>query len=104
MPAPASSSQVVSLTDAADRVQVLVKSRPSGARLYRLGREFARTPVIVEIARGDRRVFEVGTPSLGTRRIAIDGTKPEITVTLAADPPPPLPSPASASAPAEPGG
>ncbi len=101
-PLPPSSSQVVSLTDAGDRVRVRVQSRPSGARLYRLGREFARTPITIEIARGDRRVFEVGTPSLGTRRIAIDGTKPEIMVTLAADPPPL--SPAQSPGPVDPNG
>jgi hypothetical protein len=85
MVSPTPVPSVVVLTDAGARVPVVIKSTPTGARVYRLGKEIARTPVIIEIAQGERRVFEVGSPSMGTRRIGVDGSKSEIMVRLGAE-------------------
>jgi len=86
---PASSASVVVETDSADRVGVLVKSRPTGAKVYRRGKEIGRTPLTIQIGRGEHRIFEVGWASSGSKRISVDGEKPEITVTLGGEPKPP---------------
>lgn len=73
---------VVVETDSQDRVSVLVKSKPKNARVYKRGKEIGKTPLVIQIGKGEHRIFEVG-PNLGaTRRVSIDGEKPEITVTL----------------------
>jgi hypothetical protein len=84
-PSPAPSAPVVVETDSTDRVNVVVKSRPPGARIYRRGKEIGRTPLTIQIGRGEHRIFEVGLTSSGARRISVDGEKPEITVNLAVE-------------------
>jgi hypothetical protein len=84
-PNPAPSTPVVVETDSTNRVSVLVKSRPSGARIYRRGKEIGRTPLTIQIGRGEHRIFEVGMTSSGARRISVDGEKPELTVNLAVE-------------------
>jgi hypothetical protein len=79
---PAPSGSVAVETDSMDRVSVLVKSRPTGARVYRRGKEIGRTPLTIQIGRGEHRIFEVGWTSTGTRRISVDGEKAEIAVIL----------------------
>ncbi len=86
---PLSSASVVVETDSADRVGVLVKSRPTGAKVYRRGKEIGKTPLTIQIGRGEHRIFEVGWASSGSKRISVDGEKPEITVNLGGEPKPP---------------
>lgn len=86
---PEPSVPVLAQTDSSDRIDILILSKPTGARVYRLGREIARTPVTIQIGRGERRVFEVGSPRLGTKRVTLDGEKSEIMVTLAGEVTPP---------------
>ncbi|HEY5959387.1 MAG TPA: PEGA domain-containing protein [Polyangiaceae bacterium] len=92
--ASAAPTPVLVQTEASDRVDVLVKSKPTGARIYRMGKEIGRTPAVIQIGRGEHRVFEVGSPSAGTKRISLDGEKSEVTVTLASAAPPPVLAPA----------
>ncbi len=61
---------------------MLVKSKPTGARVYRRGKEIGRTPLTIQIGRGEHRIFEVGFTNSGAKRISVDGEKPEINVTL----------------------
>jgi hypothetical protein len=86
---PSSSASVVVETDSADRVSVLVKSKPTGAKVYRRGKEIGKTPLTIQIGRGEHRIFEVGWASSGSKRVSVDGEKPEITVTLGGEPKPP---------------
>ena len=69
-------------TESADRVSVLIKSKPRSARVYKRAKEIGRTPLIIQIGRGEHRIFEVGLNLGATRRISLDGEKSEITVTL----------------------
>jgi hypothetical protein len=78
----ASTVPVVVETESLDRVSVLVKSKPKSARVYKRGKEIGRTPLVIQIGRGEHRIFEVGVNLGATRRISLDGEKPEITVTL----------------------
>ena len=85
-PSAASTVPVVVETDSNDRISVLVKSRPTGAKVLRRGKEIGRTPVVIQIGRGEHRIFEVGSPANGYRRISLDGEKTEILVAIG--PPP----------------
>jgi hypothetical protein len=79
---PSSTVPVVVETKSADRIDVLVKSRPSGVKVWRLGKAIGRTPLVIQIGRGERRIFEVGTPAYGVRRLSLNGDKTEVTVDL----------------------
>jgi len=80
---PGSTLPVVVETESSDRIDVLVKSNPSKVRVWKRGKEIGRTPLVIQIGRGEHRIFEVGTPAFGVRRLALNGDKTEITVNLA---------------------
>lgn len=80
---PSSTVPVVVETESSDRIDVLVKSNPSKVRVWKRGKEIGRTPLVIQIGRGEHRIFEVGTPAFGVRRLSINGDKTEITVNLA---------------------
>jgi hypothetical protein len=61
---------------------VVVKISPPGARLFRKGKAVGTSPVTIELAPGEKRSFEVGMPGWVTRRLVVDGTKPEILIGL----------------------
>lgn len=62
---------------------VIVKISPPGARLFYKGKPVGASPVTVELAPGEkRRSFEVGMPGWVTRRLVVDGTKPEVFIGL----------------------
>jgi hypothetical protein len=69
-------------TESDDRIDVVVKSRPNGVRVWRRGKEIGRTPLVIQIGRGERRVFEIGSPGYGTRRLSLNGEKTEVIVNL----------------------
>ena len=85
--APATSASstlpVVVETESSDRIDVLVKSNPSKVRVWKRGKEIGRTPLVIQIGRGEHRIFEVGTPAFGVRRLSLNGDKTEVTVNLA---------------------
>ena len=68
-----------------DTVRVAVKIRPEGARVFYRGKEVGRTPFLLELLRGERRVFEVGYPGYVSRRLVIDGTEGELIYGLTPD-------------------
>jgi hypothetical protein len=61
---------------------VIINVRPANARIYHRGKEAGRAPLRVELDPGKRRSFEVGSPGYMTRRIIVDGSKPEVLVGL----------------------
>ena len=105
VPSAEISSEVVVETDSKDRVSVLVNTRPPGARVLRRSKEIGRTPLTIQIGRGEHRIFEVSMVGFGAKRITLDGEKPEIMVNMATEakpqtvvvPAPAQPAPASAS-------
>lgn len=80
--APSSTVPVVIETKSNDRIDVLVKSRPSNVKVWRLGKAIGRTPLVIQIGRGEHRIFEVGGPAVGVRRLSLNGDKTEVTVDL----------------------
>jgi hypothetical protein len=81
--APASAATTPSSTSSGKTV-VIVNVRPPQARIYYRGKEAGRAPLRVELEPGQRRSFEVGYPGFMTRKIMVDGSKPEILVGLRA--------------------
>ena len=86
--AVAAAVPTVIVTDATERVAVLVESQPKGARIFRLGKEIGRAPLSIEIGRGEHRSFEVRSSGFATRRLALDGGKTKVLVKLALAPKP----------------
>jgi hypothetical protein len=63
-------------------VEVKINITPEGSKLTLKGEEVGKTPMTVEIARGERRVYEVVNKGYYPRRLVIDGTKTEISYGL----------------------
>jgi hypothetical protein len=62
---------------------VIVKLSPSNARLFRKGKPVGSSPVTVELGPDEKkRSFEVGAPGFVTRKLVVDGSKPEIFIGL----------------------
>jgi hypothetical protein len=79
---PASAEPPASASPEGTRV-VIVKLSPPGARLFYKGKPVGSSPVRVELAPGEkRRAFEVGMPGWVTRRLVVDGSKPEMFIGL----------------------
>jgi hypothetical protein len=66
---------------------VIVNVRPPQARIFYRGKEAGKAPLRVELEPGQRRSFEVGYPGFMTRKIVVDGSKPELLVGLRASSP-----------------
>jgi len=61
---------------------VIVKISPPGARLFHKGKPVGASPVTIELAPGEKRAYEVGMPGWVTRRLVVDGSKPEMFIGL----------------------
>jgi hypothetical protein len=74
-PAPATSmlngKPLPPLAEGMTRVIVTISPPPVG-----------RSPVVIDLAPGERRAYEVGSPGWATRKLVVDGTKPEIFIGL----------------------
>ena len=57
---------------------VRINVNPEGAKIVFKGEEVGRSPMTVELPRGERRVFEVVAHGYVARRLVVDGTKSEI--------------------------
>jgi hypothetical protein len=79
--APSAAPSAGSTTADGKRI-VIVKISPSFARLFRKGKPVGASPVTLELAPGEKRSFEVGAPGWVTRRLVVDGSKPEIFIGL----------------------
>ncbi|MEI9936324.1 MAG: hypothetical protein WDO69_03785 [Pseudomonadota bacterium] len=77
--APSAAAEAVS--EVAIR-KVTVKSHPPKARFFHFGKPVGVTPFVLELKPGERHAYEAGLPGYGTRKVVIDGSKPEITVGL----------------------
>jgi hypothetical protein len=98
-PAPASAAQSApTATNAAPSpsdapplaegfTRVIVKISPAKARLFRKGKPVGSSPVIIDLAPGEKRAYEVGAPGWATRKLVVDGSKPEIFIGLKPDTP-----------------
>ena len=84
-PAPSPAASASATPDAApvgEIRKVTVKSRPAKVRFFHYGKQVGVTPFVLEFKPGERHAYEAGLPGYGTRRVVIDGSKPEITIGL----------------------
>jgi hypothetical protein len=85
-PAPAAIEAAVSAPSSSETLKAVISVRPPQARVFYRGKEVGRPPVTVEVEAGKRRSFEVALPGFMTRKVVIDGSKPEVFVGLRPDP------------------
>ena len=65
-----------------DLRSVTLDSVPPKARFYHFGKEVGTAPFVLQFKPGERHAYEVGLPGYITRKVVVDGSKPEITVGL----------------------
>ena len=63
-------------------ISVTLKSIPPKARFFHFGKEIGTAPFVLELKPGEKHAYEAGLPGYITRKVIVDGTKPEITVGL----------------------
>jgi len=63
-------------------ISVTLKSIPPKARFFHFGKEIGTAPFVLELKPGEKHAYEAGLPGYITRKVLVDGTKPEITVGL----------------------
>jgi hypothetical protein len=90
-PAPSESAAPAPATAATsapsgDVVRVSIKSDPPGARMFWRGKEVGATPFVLELKPGEKHAYELGFPGYTTRKVVVDGSKPEIRIGLRPDP------------------
>jgi len=82
-PAPSGSAEGADAAKPAGTRIVVVKLSPPGARLFRKGKPVGSSPVTIELGPDEKkRAYEVGMPGYLTRKLVVDGTKPEIFIGL----------------------
>lgn len=63
-------------------VKVMVRSAVTGAKFFRNGKQVGVNSVIVELAPGEKRAFEVNLPGYVSRKVVVDGSRAEVVVYL----------------------
>jgi len=79
---PAPAATAASAASGTDIRRVTVKSKPPKVRFFHFGKQVGVTPFVLELKPGERHAYEAGLPGYGTRKVVIDGSKPEITIGL----------------------
>jgi hypothetical protein len=88
--ASANAAEGASPAATAGQIRIKVDSDPPGARMFWKGKEVGTTPFVLEFQPGERHAYELGLPGYTTRKVVIDGSKPDIKIGLR-----PVPAPAS---------
>lgn len=85
-PAPAASASAAPSADTEIR-RVTIKSKPPKVRFFHFGKQVGVTPFVLELKPGERHAYEAGLPGYGTRKVVIDGSKPEVLIGLTREKP-----------------
>lgn len=83
-----------------EMIRVTLSAKPSGAKIYRHGKELGTNSVVVEFPPGEKRAFEVGLSGYVTRKVVVDGSTSELVVSLLPEKPTEAPAGSAAAAPA----
>ena len=90
-PAPSAASAATAESSAPvpaqDIRKVTVKSKPPKVRFFHFGKPVGVTPFVLELKPGERHAYEAGLPGYNTRKVVIDGSKPQVTVGLTREKP-----------------
>ena len=65
-----------------ETITVKIDITPDGSKLTLKGEEVGKTPMTLELPRGERRVYEVVSKGYYPRRLVIDGRRPRISYGL----------------------
>jgi hypothetical protein len=90
-PAPAGSAAPAASVAPAEQApagshQVTINTVPPKAKFFHYGKQVGTAPFVVDLPDGERRAYEVWLPGHITRKVVIDGTKPEMTLGLREEP------------------
>jgi len=89
-PTPATSASSEPATSAgadSEMRKISVKSKPAKVRFYHFGKLVGVTPFVLQLKPGEKHAYEAGLPGYGTRKVLIDGSKPEILIGLTREKP-----------------
>ncbi len=70
-----------------ETIAILINIRPDGTQLFCKGRAMGKTPLTVEVPRGERRICEAVNPGFVTRKVVLDGSKSEISFAMKVEEP-----------------
>jgi hypothetical protein len=65
-----------------DTIRVMLRSAVAGAKFYRYGKQVGMNSVMVELAPGEKRAFEVDLQGYVPRKVIVDGSRSEVVVIL----------------------
>lgn len=81
-PALANAPAASAAAESTAKTSTVIRVEPASGRIFYRGKDAGRPPLTVELEPGKRRAFEVGAPGYQTRKVVVDGSKSEISVTL----------------------
>ena len=84
-PTPAPSASAAGADSEVRRVTI--KSKPAKVRFFHFGKLVGVTPFVLELKPGEKHAYEAGLPGYGTRKVVIDGSKPEVLIGLTREKP-----------------
>jgi hypothetical protein len=65
-----------------ETIRVMLRASVAGAKFYRNGKQVGVNSVIVELAPGEKRAFEVNLAGRVSRKVVVDGSRSEVVVYL----------------------
>jgi hypothetical protein len=84
--APSASAAPAADQPAAGTQRVTISTVPPKAKFFHFGKEVGTSPFVIDLPAGEKRAYEVWLPGHITRKVLVDGSKPEITLGLREEP------------------
>jgi hypothetical protein len=81
-PVPATSGVLAPDRAAAGTQRVTISTVPPKAKFFHFGKEVGTAPFVIDLPAGEKRAYEVWLPGHITRKVLVDGSKPEIMLGL----------------------
>jgi hypothetical protein len=78
-PAPSNSATEAAVPGAQ---RVTITTVPPKGKFFHFGKEVGTSPFVVDLPPGEKRAYEVWLPGHITRKVLVDGSKPELTLGL----------------------
>ena len=84
--APSASAAAPTEAPAAGTQRITINTTPPKAKFFHFGKEVGTAPFVIDLPAGEKRAYEVWLPGHITRKVLVDGSKPEITLGLREEP------------------
>jgi hypothetical protein len=87
-PPPALSASAAAPSDAPapGSQRITINTTPPKAKFFHFGKEVGTAPFVIDLPPGEKRAYEVWLPGHITRKVLVDGSKPEIMLGLREEP------------------